>query len=332
MKRLFIICCAMSLLCFTACSKSAPDKKEQNQRSEQDVKEADGQEQKAMGQESEAKAEEDTKKPEEALKTEMGFYIMEADADTTVTPAIELDGTDGTFMFLNDVLLSVNTQGTFEVKDGVVTAKSDDGKKTYLFRIEGEDSLRFMQDGSSKIMLSDAENNEKFLADKAEFKRTERMPDKEEVLAMRRKVLDGMTEEDKETLTNNIKAANEGLERNYIYDNFFERLSDPEDSAWNALEKGNDAENAYDADTLVVIVQEMKDSLKNDLLKDDLESIIQNIYKAKETHDVECVKQIYYTVHDMDYFLLRYGIEDVGKHIPDMSAVSTYYGALNVYR
>ena len=91
-------------------------------------------------------------------------------------------------------------------------------------------------------------------------------------------------------------------------------------------------DNEYDADALISIVQQMKDSLKSTLLKDDLENIIQNINSAKETHDVEYIRQIYYTVHDMDYFLLRYGIEDIGKNIPDMSAVSTYYGVLEVYR
>ena len=33
----------------------------------------------------------------------------------------------------------------------------------------------------------------------------------------------------------------------------------------------------------------------------------------------------------MDYFLLRYGIEDVGKYTRDDSVVSKYYGVLSVY-
>jgi len=33
----------------------------------------------------------------------------------------------------------------------------------------------------------------------------------------------------------------------------------------------------------------------------------------------------------MDYFLLRYGPEDVGKYTEDSSTVNKYYGVLNVY-
>ena len=40
---------------------------------------------------------------------------------------------------------------------------------------------------------------------------------------------------------------------------------------------------------------------------------------------------IYKALHDMDYFLLRYGIEDVGKYTRDDSVVSKYYGVLSVY-
>ncbi len=295
-----------------------------------------------------------------------GFYLMEADADTTVNPAIELDGADGTFMFLYDILLSNNIQGNFEIKGDILTARASDGQGRYRFRIESRDVLRFVQKGSSKIRLSDAEGSEKFLKDNAKFTlEAHVMPTKEEVYAMRKKVLEGMADEDIETLTDNIKAANESLERSCIGGNLFERLSDPEDLSWNLLDKTGQVQtgwafegdkeydsssgmtyeqfakkygepvmtdNEYDADALISIVQQMKDSLKSTLLKDDLENIIQNINSAKETHDVEYIRQIYYTVHDMDYFLLRYGIEDIGKNIPDMSVVSTYYGVLEVYR
>lgn len=34
----------------------------------------------------------------------------------------------------------------------------------------------------------------------------------------------------------------------------------------------------------------------------------------------------------MDYFLLRYGIEDVGKYTQDGGVVAKYYGVLTVYQ
>lgn len=53
--------------------------------------------------------------------------------------------------------------------------------------------------------------------------------------------------------------------------------------------------------------------------------------KAEETHNVEYIENIYKIVHDMDYFLLRYGPEDVGKYTKDSSMLTKYYGVLNVY-
>ena len=52
---------------------------------------------------------------------------------------------------------------------------------------------------------------------------------------------------------------------------------------------------------------------------------------SKETHEAKYLEKVYHILHDMDYFLLRYGIEDVGKYTTDVSVVSKYYGVLIVY-
>lgn len=52
----------------------------------------------------------------------------------------------------------------------------------------------------------------------------------------------------------------------------------------------------------------------------------------KDTHDVSYLKQFYYMLHDMDYFLLRYGVESVGPGMLDKSTLAKYYGVLEVYR
>lgn len=51
-----------------------------------------------------------------------------------------------------------------------------------------------------------------------------------------------------------------------------------------------------------------------------------------ETHNVEYMYQIYRIFHDMDYFLLRYGISDMEVYVSDLSTVAKYYGVLEVYR
>ena len=47
--------------------------------------------------------------------------------------------------------------------------------------------------------------------------------------------------------------------------------------------------------------------------------------------DPEVVNDIYKKLHDLDYFLLRYGPKDVAKYVEDDSTVSKYYGTLPFY-
>ena len=54
--------------------------------------------------------------------------------------------------------------------------------------------------------------------------------------------------------------------------------------------------------------------------------------QAKETHRMEIVNDIYKKLHDLDYFLLRYGPKDVAKYVEDDSTVSKYYGTLPFYQ
>lgn len=54
--------------------------------------------------------------------------------------------------------------------------------------------------------------------------------------------------------------------------------------------------------------------------------------QAKETHRMEIVNDIYKKLHDLDYFLLRYGPIDVAKYVKDDSTVSKYYGTLSFYQ
>ncbi|MBO5057872.1 MAG: hypothetical protein J6C64_16150 [Lachnospiraceae bacterium] len=165
-------------------------------------------------------------------------------------------------------------------------------------------------------------------------------PSREEVLAMRARVLDGMSDEAVERLKENIKIANQTMEKAYMYDNLFKRLSDADDLYWNYIDQKGDIQigdsvttyNRFDADNFIALMEEMKISMENEMLKADFDNLIDNMEQAKETHDVEYIKQIYYILHDMDYFLLRYGPEDVGKYTKDTSTVSTYYGSLKVYK
>lgn len=191
-------------------------------------------------------------------------------------------------------------------------------------------------------------------------------PTKEEVLAMREKVLDGMTNDDKERLIENIKVANLQMEQAYLNDSIFDKLEDKDSLAWNYFDKKGDIQvgwaydsnkktvmteegitesefyqkygepimvyNRFDGANFVELIQDMQKSVHNDQLSADLQQLIDLTNLATETHEMKYANDIYKILHDMDYFLLRYGIEDVGKYTKDKGVVATYYGVLNVYQ
>lgn len=194
------------------------------------------------------------------------------------------------------------------------------------------------------------------------------VPSKEEVQNLREHVLEGMTDEEIERLTENIKVANLRLEAAYLNDNIFDKLSDKDSLYWNYFDKKGDiqigwtydgtysemksirekegisqkefyekygapvvAYNRFDAANFISLIQDMQKSVHNDMLTADLQQLIDLTILAQETHEMEYANQIYKILHDLDYFLLRYGIEDVGKYTKDGSTVATYYGVLAVY-
>ncbi len=194
-------------------------------------------------------------------------------------------------------------------------------------------------------------------------------PSKEEVEAAREVVFEGMNEEDISRLKENIKVANQRLEKAYLNDNLFEKLSDPNHLCWNYIDQEGDIQvgwsysgsskemleickseeltleefyekygepvmqyNRFDVDNFVALIEDMKQSIQNEILKEDMDQLIMNANKAKETHEAEYVEQIYKILHDMDYFLFRYGLEDVAKYVDDPTLIGTYYGMLSIYQ
>lgn len=167
-------------------------------------------------------------------------------------------------------------------------------------------------------------------------------PSKEQILAMRETVLEGMTEEETMRLTENIKVANLRLESAYLNDNIFEKLSDKDSTYWNYFDQKGDIEieqngetvtvyNRFDATNFINLMKDMQNSVQNEMLHADLQRLIDLTLLAQETHEMEYANDIYKILHDMDYFLLRYGIEDVGTFTRDKGVVKKYYGALMVY-
>lgn len=194
------------------------------------------------------------------------------------------------------------------------------------------------------------------------------IPSEEEVLQARAAALEGMTEQQAERLTETVKAANLALESQYLYHNLFGELSDPGSLYWNYFDETGEiqigwaydgeidmaavcrqedlteeefyaqygtpvvTENRYDAEGFIALMEELKEPVQNEALKADLQEIMNLTALAKNTHRMEYVSSIYKKLHDLDYFLLRYGPTDVGPYVQDDSTVTKYYGTLSVYQ
>ena len=174
-------------------------------------------------------------------------------------------------------------------------------------------------------------------------------PSKEEVLAMREKTLDGMPETEISRLRENIKVANLQMESAYLNDNLFKKLSDKESPYWQYFDCKGDIQlgwwyhqaiypkdvimkaeniteeefaetytepgivtNSFDAADFIDLISEMKSSVKNEALAADLQQLMDLTRMAQTTHEMQYANELYKVLHDLDYFLLRYGIEDVG--------------------
>ena len=193
-------------------------------------------------------------------------------------------------------------------------------------------------------------------------------PTGEEVLAMREHVLEGMSEEEIERLTENIKTANLSMEHAYLYGDIFTKLADKESLYWNYFDQKGEIQidwafdgdgkemkaimdkeglsqkefyekygttvtiyNRFDAENFIDLIEEMKETVQNEALRNDLQQIIDETRLAAETHEMEHANNIYKLLHDMDYYLLRYGLGDVAPYTQDNSTLAKYYGVLTVY-
>lgn len=193
------------------------------------------------------------------------------------------------------------------------------------------------------------------------------IPTKAQVLAARERALEGMTEEQVQRLKEAVMAANLDWEHRYLDSNIFGRLEDPDDLEWNRFEQtgeiqigwtwdgklGGDidavcreknitkdefyaqygkrivTENHEDADGFAERFSKLRDTVQDEALKADLQYIIDEMQLAKDTHEMAHANNLYQKLHDLDYFLLRYGPEDIGKYVRDRSTAEKYYGTLS---
>ena len=89
-------------------------------------------------------------------------------------------------------------------------------------------------------------------------------------------------------------------------------------------------ETRYAADDFISLREELEASAQNEDLKAELRYLAEEMELAKG-HEMEHVNNVYKKLHDLDYFLLRYGPEDFGMYDMDRTTVCKYYGTLSFY-
>ncbi len=195
------------------------------------------------------------------------------------------------------------------------------------------------------------------------------IPTEEEVTAARERALEGMSDEDADWLFTVIVGADGWWEGEYLQEgqNIFSRLADPDDLYWNYFDHTGDiqigwaldgdvdrdevcaqegltdeqfyekfgtpvaTDNDYDADAFIAILEDIRDTVQNEDLTAALDRLIELTDMAHQTHQLVYANDLYKMLHDLDYFLMRYGPTDVGPQVDDNSTVTRYYGTLDFY-
>ncbi len=190
-------------------------------------------------------------------------------------------------------------------------------------------------------------------------------PSEEQVLAARETALAGMAEEQVLRLRRIVKKANLWWEHQYLWGNIFGDLEDPKSLQWNYFDKTGEiqiawaydgnldkdevcarekltedqfyakygtqvvTENEHTAKDLMSALDELIAAAKSENLRSALRYVREETRLAAEQHSVEHANNEYRALHDLDYFLLRYGPTDVGPYVTDDSTITKYYGTLS---
>lgn len=80
-----------------------------------------------------------------------GTYSV-IDEDELLLPNITFDMQNNQFTFTYDFLSSYLNTGKIKIENKKIIAKTDDNKYTYIFKIIDNDTIKFVENGSSKVV------------------------------------------------------------------------------------------------------------------------------------------------------------------------------------
>lgn len=241
---------------------------------------------------------------------------------------------------LNRLSMSDFKEGNAVPKGEITVTLNCDGRQTLLTYGGGTTMFSFEENGGPKTGIWQTDDKQlancikRMISDSFCISKTipekPLAPMKDHVLKMRSMVLEGMNETEIKCLKELVRRWNQGQESSYIYGVRFASFNDPKGSNWDSLMESTEEKVSY-AEDFYAFLDTIQGLLKTDLLDADIKELRKNMQLALETHDVNYLLRVYYRLHDLDYFLLRYGPDDVGPYVWDDSCVSMYFGSLNVY-
>lgn len=90
-------------------------------------------------------------------------------------------------------------------------------------------------------------------------------------------------------------------------------------------------QNNYDADGMITKIESFRQKVQDPLFRKDLDRLANAVLNAKDTHAQEYAVEMYQILHDMDYYLFRYGPDYIDSAY-DMQEKEKFYGVLEVHK
>ncbi len=190
-------------------------------------------------------------------------------------------------------------------------------------------------------------------------------PTKEEVEAMYERATAGMSEEEIADFRQFVKDYHQFIEYRMLDDNMEKNLSDKDALLWNYFTTAGTiqtswyldrdpeefpeytkipleelyakygepiyGESLYDTERVVKHFLKIRETIQNETLRKDIDALCDALNQGTQDRDVRYIMKAHEILHDLDYFLLRYGPVDVGQYAQDKSLASRYYGVLEVW-
>ncbi len=170
---------------------------------------------------------------------------------------------------------------------------------------------------------------EELLSDKDMHYNTGIEPDTDYILKVQGELFENVSNEDD---LNIIKKTAHSLHM-YIESDIFYTLQyshKPDSPAWNNIDDdpNDDVIPAHTGEDFINDITMIYELLNNELCKNDIETMKEQMEYVLEAHDIETFYLIHQEIHDFDYWLINYPTENLEMAPPDWNGINVYFDVL----